>query len=80
MDPAENRLLRKIFIKGSVTEAFRKIHPPPILREPFKVLECLLVFSYQLYNNLDSCGEYSLRTGIKSLSFIPQFAIVYAPI
>jgi hypothetical protein len=39
-----------------------------------------ILVNYQLYNNLDSCGEYSLHSGIKSFSFIPQFTIVNAPI
>ncbi len=33
-----------------------------------------------LYNNLDSCGEYSLRTWNKCFFFIPQFTILNAPI
>jgi hypothetical protein len=41
---------------------FRKIRLPPILQEPFKVLVRFLVFILQLYNNLDSCGDYSFRT------------------
>jgi hypothetical protein len=51
-------------LKREAQKVFRKIRPTPILREPFKVLERLLVFSIyvQLYNNLDSCEEYSLRT------------------
>jgi hypothetical protein len=29
MDPAESRLIRQIFIKGSIAEAFKKIRPSP---------------------------------------------------
>ncbi len=36
MHPAEIRFFRKTFIKERGTEVFRKIHPPPILWEPFK--------------------------------------------
>jgi hypothetical protein len=31
-------------------------------------------------NNLDSCGEYSLRIWIKGFSFIPQFTNINEPI
>ncbi len=46
-DPAEIRLIR-IFIKGSVSRFFRKIRLPPILSEPCKVLERLLVFKFAI--------------------------------
>ncbi len=44
MDPAEIGLIRYVVIKEIGAEGFRKNQPPPILREPFKVLERLLVF------------------------------------
>jgi hypothetical protein len=36
MDPAEIRFIREFFIKDRGKEVFRKIHPSPILLEPFK--------------------------------------------
>jgi hypothetical protein len=65
-------------LKREAQKVFRQIRPPPIFRKPFKVLERLLVFylPFQLYKNLDSCGEYSLRTWIKFFVFIPQFTMV----
>jgi hypothetical protein len=44
MDQAKRGLIRKVFIKGRGAEVFSKFRPSPILREPFKVLERLLVF------------------------------------
>jgi len=48
MDPAEISLIRKVFIKERGAEDFRKIRSPPILFEPFKVLEHLLVFQFTI--------------------------------
>ncbi len=39
--------------------------PVPHPLRALKALEGFLVFNLQLYNNLDSCGEYSLRTWIE---------------
>ncbi len=62
MDLTEIRLIKE---RGA--EGFRKIRPHLILWEPFKVLERLLVFKLPIVQQLDSCGEYSLRTWIKKL-------------
>ncbi len=52
-------------LKEVSQKLFRKIRPPAILPEPFKVLErSYLFFTCKLYNNLDSCREYSLHTVI----------------
>ncbi len=47
-------------LKREARKVFRKIRPPPILQEPFRVLECLLFFTCQLYNNLDNCFKNSI--------------------
>ncbi len=44
MDPAEIRLIDRSSLNREARKVFRKIRPPHILREPFKVLERLLVF------------------------------------
>ncbi len=44
MDPAEIRLIQKVFIKGRGAEVFRKIlPPPPTVLEAFEVIQRQLV-------------------------------------
>ncbi len=80
MDPAETRLIQLVFIKEKGAEGFKKNPPaphPPRALQIIRASPCFLIS--RLYNNLDSCGEYSLRTWIISF-FIPQFTLVSAPI
>jgi hypothetical protein len=51
MDLAKKGLIRKVLIKERGADIFRKFCTPPILWEPFKVLESLLVF---FIGNLDT--------------------------
>ncbi len=52
MDQAKSGLVRKLFITGRGAEILSKFRPPPILRDPFKVLVCLLVFWLTIWKPL----------------------------
>jgi hypothetical protein len=52
MDQAKTGLVRKLFIKGRGAEILSKFSPPPILRDPFKVLVRLLVFWLTIWKPL----------------------------
>ncbi len=63
MDPVEIRLIRLIFIKGSVVAGFRKIRPPPSSESPLKYesASCFPIANYVV--NLDSCGDIRCALG-----------------
>ncbi len=50
MDLAESGVIWWIFIKGRGTEIFSEFPTPPVLWQPFKVLERLLVFWLAIWN------------------------------
>jgi hypothetical protein len=52
MDQAKSGLVRKLFITGRGAEILSKFRPPPILRDPFKVLVRLLVFLLTIWKLL----------------------------
>ncbi len=70
MDPAEIGSFDRSSLKREARKVFRKIRLPPSSDSPSKYQSASLFFNCQLYNNLDSCGEYSLRTWITS--FFPR--------
>ncbi len=60
--------LHKSSLKREARKVFRKNPPaPPSSESPLKFQNASLFSNLQLYNNLDGCGEYSLRTWIQKL-------------
>jgi hypothetical protein len=57
MDQVESSPIRKVLIKEIDTDIFSELCPPPILWEPFKVLELLLVLWLAVETNWNGGNE-----------------------
>jgi hypothetical protein len=76
MDQAKSGLVRKLFITGRGAEILSKFRPPPIMRDPFKVLVRLLVILLTIWKPLGMAKMKIycafVKSGIRSVIVIGE--------